>query len=116
LIERNAARLGLSKATVAKIRGIVRKSRVEDKRIRGRLDNWNREMRALLETDSPDEREVMLRADLFGRLAAEQRKNRLRAMLAIRALLSPKQRRELMRLHRERMERMEGRGVRRPPR
>ena len=55
-------------------------------------------MRALLSQEVPDEAAVMRQADAIGALELAARKQRLQVMLRIRALLTPAQRQELMRL------------------
>jgi len=54
-------------------------------------------MRALLSQELPDEAAVMQQADTIDALELTERKNRLQAMLRIRALLTPAQRQELIR-------------------
>jgi Spy/CpxP family protein refolding chaperone len=54
-------------------------------------------MRALLSQELPDEAAVMQQADAIGALELAERKNRLQAILQIRAVLTPAQRQELIR-------------------
>jgi hypothetical protein len=55
-------------------------------------------MRALLSQEGPNEAAVMQQADAIGALELAARKQRLQVMLRIRALLTPAQRQELIRL------------------
>jgi hypothetical protein len=55
-------------------------------------------MRTLLSQEVPNEAAVMQQADAIGALEIAIRKQRLQVMLRIRALLTPAQRQELMRL------------------
>jgi Spy/CpxP family protein refolding chaperone len=60
----------------------------------------------------PDEQTVMDRAEEIGRMEVEIHQNRLRAILALREILTPEQRQELMRIReesREESRREEGR-------
>ena len=52
-------------------------------------------MRSLLEQETPDEAAVMSLADRIGAIRTEGRKSMLRALLAVRADLTPAQRQKL---------------------
>jgi Spy/CpxP family protein refolding chaperone len=101
LIERHAERLGLDDATVAKIRVVVDGSRKRNEKIRRKLDDAHHEMGNLLSADSPDETTVMKQVEKIGALEVEEHKNRLRAMLEIRQMLTPEQRRKLIEIRKE---------------
>ena len=60
-----------------------------------------------------DEHAILAQVDAVGDILTRMRKQGVKTMLAVRAKLTPEQRRDLMRLHRQRMG---GEGVRRPPR
>jgi Spy/CpxP family protein refolding chaperone len=67
----------------------------------------------MLSADAPELDAVLAKADEIGRAETELKKERLRSMLAIRALLTSEQRRELVRIHEEyRAQRRESRGWR----
>lgn len=111
MIDRYAERLGLDDGTRAKIREIAGESRRRGEAIKERLERAHDEMRGLLSRDAPDEAAVMRQAEVISALELEERKSRLRSMLRIRALLTPDQRAELVRiLERERPRRRD-----RPP-
>lgn len=104
-IEKHAERLGLDAATRQTIRQIVEEARDTGQTIRASLGRVRAEMRDLLEQDHPDETTVMGQAEKIGALQLEARKNRLRAMLRIRALLSPEQRQTLTALREQKRHR-----------
>ena len=100
-IEEYAERLGLEAETVAAIRTIVEATHLQSKAPGAKLHQAYTQMRALLSQEMPDEAAVMQQADIIGAMELEARKDRLQAMLRIRALLTPAQRQELMRLQGE---------------
>lgn len=100
-IERHAERLGLDDATVASIRKVVDRTRSDNEKVQQQIEAEQKQMRTMLEADSPNEKRVMQQADTIGALYTRERKNRLRAMLAVRALLTPGQRTELQKIRRE---------------
>ncbi len=102
ILETHADRLGLDAATREKIRGIAETSRAEEAPLDERLKGLEREMRRLLREASPDEKAVLSQADRIGEVRTERHKHRLRTMLRIRALLTPGQREELVRIYEER--------------
>ncbi len=101
LLEEHAERLDLDSETQEQIRLITTTSRVEGDQMRDRLHALHREMRELLSQDSPDEAQVMEQVEQIGLLEIEARQHRLRGMLRVRALLTPDQRQELVRIHDE---------------
>ncbi len=103
LIERNAERLGLEPEVQAAIRRIVQESRAQAEVLHQQTRDAHEAMRALLSQDRPDEAAVMRQAEMLGALELDQRKIRLRSILAIRELLTPEQRAELVRLRGEDM-------------
>lgn len=94
-IEKYAERLEIDETTRGTIRRIVEEARTRGQEIRASLDQARAEMRNLLTQDSPDDTAVMRQTEKIGALRVERRKNRLRAMLQIRALLTPQQRQAL---------------------
>ena len=105
ILEAHAEQLGLDAATRERIRGIAEASRAEEAPLDERLDALKREMRRLLRGASPDEKAVLNQADRIGAVRTERDKHRLRMMLRIRALLTPDQREELVRIYEERKRR-----------
>ena len=91
-------RLGLDQETLAAIRMMVEASRAQGETLRTELRQAYAQMRALLSQEVPDKAVVMQQADAIGALELAARKQRLQVMLRIRALLTPGQRQELMRL------------------
>jgi Spy/CpxP family protein refolding chaperone len=102
LLERHAERLGLDDATQARIRAIADARREEGERLAERVRALHGEMRALLDQDAPDTDAVMRQAEAIGAAETEMHKQRLATLLEIRALLTPEQRRELVRIVEER--------------
>ena len=101
MFERNAERLHLDDATREKIRARAEEGRAQSQPQREALRRLHDEMHALLSADTPDADAVMEKAEAIGRAETALQKERLRTMLAIRALLTPEQRRELVRIHEE---------------
>ena len=100
-IDEYAERLGLEAETVAAIRTIVEATHQQNKALGAELHQAYTHMRTLLSEEMPDETTVMQQADAIGAIELAARKNRLQAMLRIRALLTPAQRQELLRLQGE---------------
>ncbi len=98
---RYAERLALDEEALARIRVIALEAREANEESRAALEAAHDEMRALLKQDVPDEARVMEQAERIGALEIRTRQQRLRAMLAIRALLSDEQRAELVRIRGE---------------
>jgi Spy/CpxP family protein refolding chaperone len=101
ILERNAERLHLDDATRAKIRALAEAGRESSRPLREQVGRLHDEMHALLSSDTPDSNAVMAKAEEIGRAETAVQKERLRTMLAIRALLTVDQRRELVRIHEE---------------
>jgi Spy/CpxP family protein refolding chaperone len=100
-IEEHAAELGLDDETLEAIEEIVDESREQRRELSDELRGMHREMRDLLSQDTPDESAVMLQADAIGKAETELHKQRLAALIGIRALLSEEQREELSRIREE---------------
>ena len=101
ILERNAERLHLDEATRERIRVVAEDGRKRSEPLHDRLHRLHDEMHEQLSADAPDADAVMAKAEEIGRAETELQKQRLRTMLAIRALLTPEQRRELVRIHEE---------------
>ena len=104
-LERHAERLKLDDATRERIGTVGVEAMKEVQPLRQKLQDGRDEMRRLLEQDTPDEAAVMQQAERIGTLETELQKHRLRTMLRIRALLTPEQRQELVKIHEERRSR-----------
>ncbi len=102
MLERNADRLGLDAATRDRIRALAEDSRKVSDPLRAERDRLRDELRAMLSAETPDLDAVLAKADEIGTVDTQLHKQRLRTLFAIRALLTPEQRRELVRLHEER--------------
>jgi Spy/CpxP family protein refolding chaperone len=102
LLERHAERLGLDGETLARIRAVEDASHPEHERLAKALHTLRREMRERLGEDAPDRDAVMQLADRIGAAETALDKHRLATLLEIRALLTPGQRQELLRIFDER--------------
>ncbi len=101
ILERYADRLKLDEATQARIQTIAETARAGEQQIREHLRPLREEMRQLLKQDIPDEAAVMRQAERIGELQTQLSKQRLHTMLQIRALLTPEQRQEMVKIHEE---------------
>jgi Spy/CpxP family protein refolding chaperone len=101
LIKRNAERLGLKGDALAAVQAVVEASGARHEQLLKELDAARNEMRGLLSKPVPDSAEVMAQADAIGAIETALHKNRLQAIMQIRALLTPEQRTELLRLREE---------------
>jgi Spy/CpxP family protein refolding chaperone len=93
-----AEQLALDKETLTTIHTLVEASRAQEEALRTELRQAQAQMRTLLSQEVPNTAAVMQQADTIGSLELASRKQRLQVMLRIRALLTPAQRQELMRL------------------
>lgn len=95
---RYADRLGLDADTQTKLQEIVSESRAANEGLHEKLHEARDQLVEQLEATTPDEATVMKRADAVSAIEGEIHRNRLRAILDIRKLLTPAQREELVRL------------------
>ncbi len=102
--------LGLDDETLAQADAVIDASRTEERSLR----EADRFMRTLLEQEEPDEDAVMTQVESIGGLRTNLRKEQLRTMLRVRALLTPEQRIRLLQRLKDRPRRGPGgRGGRR---
>jgi len=90
-LERRLAGLGLPDATLDAAHAELDEARALRRDLEGERHAARERMRALLGEEQPDPAAVMAEADALGALALEARKADLRALLAIRTLLTPEQ-------------------------
>jgi Spy/CpxP family protein refolding chaperone len=88
--------INLDEKTLTEVKKILDASQAKHKELFGRLRAAHKRMRALLEQENPDEAAVMTQADSIGALETEARKQRLRTMLQVHALLTAEQRAKLL--------------------
>lgn len=98
LLEEHADELGLDEQTREAIRSIVSDSRESGEALRAELRGLHLRMKDLLEQDAPEREAVMALADEIGRVETSLHRHRLGALLEIRALLTPEQRKQLAEL------------------
>jgi len=97
-----AERLGLEPATREAVLAIVERSGERDAALREELHAAKRRMHQLMSKgQSPEPAAILAEADAIGALEVALHKNRLAAILEIRARLEPEQRAELMRIREE---------------
>lgn len=101
VLERHQDRLGLDAETRSRINEIALGSRARLDAYHQELRALHDEMRRLLAQEDPDEAAVLAQAEAIGRAEIEAHKEHLRAMLHVRALLTPEQRAELVKIREE---------------
>jgi len=109
-IERYADELGLAPETRAAIEKISEESRARSRELRRESAGDWEAFRALLEQPMPDPDEVIGRAEAMNDNRFAAKKNRLEAMLAIRALLTEEQRAKLVEIRKSDPRKHHGRG------
>lgn len=95
-LERLIEELGLDTQTLAQVDALIDASRDKKRTLRRQLREARKHMRSLLEAEEPQETELLEQADRIGGLRTELRKEQLKTMLRVRALLSPEQRAKLL--------------------
>ena len=101
-LEEKIDALSLDDATRTAVHKALDEGRVAQDDIRSQLRQARRDLRALLQQNSPKEDAVLAQSEVIGRLETDQRKQALHTMLNIQTLLTPEQRtslREAMRPH-----------------
>lgn len=106
ILERHAEDLELSDEVRAKVHDIAAAAEEQAKPLREALDAAREAMHALLAQDDPDPDAVVRQAEVVGAAETEMHKQRLRTLLAVRELLTPEQRRGLVKIFEERRKRM----------
>lgn len=101
-LEQLVKEIGLDETTQTEVSKILDAAKSQHKQLRQQLREARERMHALLEQAEPDEATVMAHADAVGALETEVRKQRLRTVLQVRALLTPEQRTKLRELLRSR--------------
>jgi Spy/CpxP family protein refolding chaperone len=94
--------LGLDDQTRTAVHTTLDAARAEQRDLRRQLHAAHQNLRTLLAQDTPDEATVLAQSEVIGALETEHRKQSLRTLLAVRALLTPEQRtsmREAIREH-----------------
>jgi Spy/CpxP family protein refolding chaperone len=94
-LEQQLRALGLDASQLEKTQAILADAKRTREEIDGRLQIAFEEMRTLLEQETPNEAAVMSQADRIGAIRTQGRKAMLRALLAVRADLTPAQREKL---------------------
>lgn len=101
LISKNAHRLGLEGEQLAAVQAVVDAARARHEALVEKLEAEQQRMHDLLSQPTPDAADVMAEAGAMGGLETEIHKNHLKAIMDIRALLTPAQRAELLRIREE---------------
>ena len=95
-LERLVEELGLDAHTLVRVDAIIDASRAKKQTLRRQLREAHQHMRSLLEEETPRETALLEQVDVIGGLRTELRKEQLKTMLCVRALLSPEQRARLL--------------------
>jgi Spy/CpxP family protein refolding chaperone len=95
LVERHAERLGLDAATLASVQQIVRESGARDSEFGEQIAAARAQLRQLFDREA-GLAAVLAQAEKIGALETEARKSRLRALMDVRAKLTPEQLAELV--------------------
>lgn len=101
-IEEHAEELGLAAETREAIEKIVEESRARSEALHEQARDEKKALHELLNQSMPDEAAVMAQAEAVDALMLKARQNRLKAMIAIRGLLTPEQREKLVEIREER--------------
>lgn len=109
VLERHAERLGLAAEVQERVREIAAEAEREGAPLREELARERNALHALLAQDAPDADAVMRQAEAIGAAETAMHKQRLRTLLEVRALLTPAQRQELVKIFEEKRERMRSR-------
>ena len=88
--------LELDAHTLAQVDAVIDASRARKRTLRRQLHEARRQMRSMLEEAAPRETALLEQVDVIGRLRTELRKEQLKTMLRVRALLGPEQRANLL--------------------
>ena len=94
-LEEKIDALNLADATRTALHKAMDEGRVAQDDMRSQLRKARRDLRALLQQDSPDEAQVLAQSEVIGGLETNQRKQALHTLLTVRALLTPEQRASL---------------------
>ena len=95
-LERLVEELGLDERTLARADAIIDASRAKKRTLRRQLREAHQHMRSMLEEETPRETALLEQVERIGGLRTELRKEQLKTMLRVRALLSPEQRATLL--------------------
>jgi Spy/CpxP family protein refolding chaperone len=90
-LEHRIGSLGLADETKQAVYQAIDQARVERRALDEKIRAAHERMRELLEQDRPEAEPVLAQADSIGALVTDARKAELRAMVAIRGLLTPEQ-------------------------
>jgi len=94
--EQRVRQLDLEPEQRDKVQQILDASRKERDEIQGRVRQAAKELNDSLRQPTPNEEQILHQADKLGQLRTERQKAMLRALLQVRAQLTPKQREQLI--------------------
>jgi Spy/CpxP family protein refolding chaperone len=98
-LERDVAGLGLAQKDLDAVYQIIDTARREKRPIDAEIRTAHERMRELLDQDQPNVDSVTAQADAIGALTTQARKIELRAVVQVRNLLTPEQRKQLGGMH-----------------
>jgi Spy/CpxP family protein refolding chaperone len=99
-LEQSLKRLDLKPEQKAKVQAILDGSKKEREDLQTQIHQAYKELRGMLDQESPDEQAILRQADKIGGLKTQQQKAMLRTLLKVRAELTPEQRQQLTKLQR----------------
>lgn len=112
MIEKHLDELGLEADQKTKIEGILEAAKKDREADREEMRAAHRELRKLLEADSPDVAAVDAQVEKLGKLKTAKHKAMLHTLLDIRAELTPEQRKKMKELHEKAWKERKGKGHR----
>jgi Spy/CpxP family protein refolding chaperone len=98
-LERNVAGLGLAQKELDAVYQVIDQARREKRPLDAEVRAAHEHMRELLDQDQPSVDAVTAQADTIGSLTTQARKIELRAVVQVRNLLTPEQRKQLDGMH-----------------
>jgi Spy/CpxP family protein refolding chaperone len=111
-IEKIADKLGVSEETAKQMKSLVYESKRKGIPLKAKGEAARLDLRELMDSDAPDEAQVMAKIEAIGQIQIEARKLRIGTMLKVRALLTPEQRKTLRKMMARRMGKKGRRGHR----
>ncbi|MDH3519616.1 MAG: periplasmic heavy metal sensor [Myxococcales bacterium] len=98
LAERNSEKLGLDEKGVEAVKKMIEEANAQEEKLSEQMRDARVKMRDLLDQELPGEAALLAQSDAMAKLTAEMQKHQLKASLALRALLTPEQRKTFMEL------------------
>jgi Spy/CpxP family protein refolding chaperone len=94
-LEQAIDQLGLDAETRTAVFGAIDAARPAARELRGQIRTAHDELRSLLDAPEPDAEQVMAQVEKVGALSTDLRKQHLRTLLQVKAILGPEQSQKL---------------------